>query len=377
MGTTAFMTLGAVLAGVAGVVVGAVLVRRRGPTSVRRRLAEVVATLVALGAVLALTVAATWARGVDFRWFAAVHVAYLGLVVSAPILGLGVLVATLRHRLPTVALVAAVVLLMLAPVGWYATHWAPFALRVSTADVALPPERAGHDPVRIGVMADLQTNHIGSYERRVVRTLQAQHPDLIVIPGDLFQGSDAQFAAVLPHYRALLRQLHAPHGVYAVQGDAESAQRLQLLVAGTGIQLLNDRIVSLHVGDRHVLLAGNELRWAPPEGLEIREQLIDADPAAVRVLVAHRPEVVLGLPMNSGVDVVIAGHTHGGQVALPLLGPIVKFSPVSRKVAGGGLHEVHGNPIYVSTGAGMVRAQAPQIRFLTRPSVGLVTLDGP
>ena len=57
-----------------------------------------------------------------------------------------------------------------------------------------------------------------------------------------------------------------------------------------------------------------------------------------------------------------------------MLGPVVKFSPVSRTVAGGGLHEVDGNPIYVPTGAGMVRQQAPQMRFLTRPSVGLITL---
>ena len=377
MGSTAFMTLGAVLAGVAGVVIGAVLLRRRGPRTRGRQVIEALTPLVAVGAVLALTLAVSLGRGVDSKFFALAHIAYLGLVVSAPILGLGVLVAIVRHRLPTVAVVAAVALLIPVPVGWYATHWAPYALRVSEARVVLAPARAGHDPVRIGVLADLQTNHVGSYERRVVRTLQAQHPDLIVIPGDLFQGNEAQFRRVLPAYRALLRSLHAPHGVYAVQGDAETADRLARLVAGTGVVVLNDRVVSLRVGDRHVLLGGNKLRWAPPEGVAVREELIDADPAAVRVLVAHRPEVVLGLPPNAGIDLVIAGHTHGGQVALPLFGPIVRFSPVSRPVAAGGLHEVDGNPIYVSTGAGLVRQQAPQIRFLTRPSVGLITLDSP
>ncbi|MEZ5178555.1 MAG: metallophosphoesterase [Acidimicrobiales bacterium] len=312
--------------------------------------------------------------GVDSRPFSAAHVAYLGLVVSAPMVGVGVLVAAVRRRVEPVAAVLAVVLLLPVPVGWYATHWAPFALRVDRAEVGLPAERAGTDPVRIGVLADLQTNHIGSYERRAVRTLLRQRPDLIVIPGDLFQGDDGQFEAILPHYRALLRTLHAPAGVFAVQGDSETEDRLERLVEGTGVRILHNDVVSLEVGDRRVWLGGNRLRWAPPAGVAVRDLLRRAPPGVVRVLVAHRPEVVLGLPEESGVDLVIAGHTHGGQVALPLLGPIVKFSPVSRTVAGGGLHEVRGNPIYVSTGAGMVRQQAPQVRFLTRPSVGLVTL---
>lgn len=374
MGMTTFLTAGAVLAGIGSLVVLRAVVVGRRSRPARVRLADLVAPVASAGAVLLVTLAAAWAWGVDSRVFSAAHVAYLGLVVSLPMLGLGLVVAAARRRTEPAVAVVAVVLLVAVPVGWYATHWAPYALRVDRATVALPAERAGTDPVRIGVLSDLQTNRIGPYEHRVVRTLLAQRPDLIVIPGDLFQGDDRQFQAVLPEYRALLRTLRAPAGVYVVQGDSETADRMQRLVEGTGIRILRDDAVALRVGDRRVLLGGNKLRWAPIEGVALRDRLRAAPAGAIRVLVAHRPEVVLGLPERSGVDVVIAGHTHGGQVALPLLGPVVKFSPVSRSVAAGGLHEVAGNPIYVSTGAGLVRQQAPQVRFLTRPSVGVVTL---
>lgn len=374
MGMTGFMTAAAVAAGLASLVVlGTVLVRRRRRPD-RLRAADVAAAVGAAAVVLLVALAGVWAWGVDSRIFSAAHVAYLGLVVSLPILAVGLLLFAIRCRTEPVVVGLALAMLVPVPVGWYATHWAPYALRVDRASVDLPAARDGNDPIRIGVLADLQTNRIGPYERRVVRTLLALRPDLIVIPGDLFQGDEGQFEAVLPHYRALLRSLRAPAGVFVVQGDSERAERMDRLVLGTGVRVLHDDAVDLRIGDRRVLLGGNKLRWAPIEGVALREQLASAPAGVVRVLVAHRPEVVLGMPERMGIDLVIAGHTHGGQVALPLVGPIVKFSPVSRTVAGGGLHEVRGNPIYVSTGAGLVRQQAPQVRFLTRPSVGVVTL---
>lgn len=374
MAMTTFLTVAAVLAGLVALVVLAVIAVRGRSRNRPLRLVDLLAPLGAAGLVLAVTAVAAFVKGVDSRAFALFHIAYLGLVVTLPMLGVGlVLVAVARRAVASVAVVGSV-LLLAVPIGWYATHWAPYALEVDRATLELPAARAGDDVVRVGVLSDLQTNTIGSYERRVVRTLQALRPDLIVIPGDLFQGDAEQFRATLPAYRELLGSLEAPAGVFVVEGDSETEDRLERLVEGTGIRILDNEVVDLTVGDRQVRLGGNPLRWAPLEGVAVRDDLIGSDDDAVRLLVAHRPEVVLGLAPDAGIDLVIAGHTHGGQVALPLLGPVITQSPVSRTVARGGLHEVAGNPIYVSTGAGMVRQQAPQIRFLTRPSVGLVTL---
>ena len=77
---------------------------------------------------------------------------------------------------------------------------------------------------------------------------------------------------------------------------------------------------------------------------------------------------------QSRIDLVVSGHTHGGQIVVPFFGPIMTLSHVPRSVAAGGLHQIDGNYIYVSRGVGCERMQAPRIRFLCPPEISLLTL---
>jgi len=95
----------------------------------------------------------------------------------------------------------------------------------------------------------------------------------------------------------------------------------------------------------------------------------------VKILLGHRPDWVLRLPPNATVDLTVAGHTHGGQVQLPFLGPLITFSAVPTEVGAGGLHEVNGNRVYVSSGVGWEHGGAPRIRFMAPPTVGVITLE--
>jgi predicted MPP superfamily phosphohydrolase len=207
-----------------------------------------------------------------------------------------------------------------------------------------------------------------------VTKLLALQPDIILVPGDLFQGSDRQFRQELGSFRRLLGRLEAPGGVYAVRGDADRGDRLDQLLVGTDIKILDYEVATTRVGDRTIRIGGNKLLWAPLPAVAMREELMASDPADIRILVSHRPDVVLLLPPNSGVDLTVSGHTHAGQISLPLLGPITTASRVSRSVARGGMHEVDGNEIFVSSGVGLARLDAPQVRLGTRPAVGLVVL---
>lgn len=94
----------------------------------------------------------------------------------------------------------------------------------------------------------------------------------------------------------------------------------------------------------------------------------------MRLLVAHRPDAVLRLSPATRVDLVVSGHTHGGQLQLPLVGPLTTASHVPRAVAAGGLHEIDGRRIYVSRGIGVERGQAPRLRFGAPPEVAILTL---
>jgi hypothetical protein len=369
----------AVIAGVIGLLggVAVAVVARRHPGPIGLRAVVLTGAVVAgLTAVAAIPVAS--AAEIS-RFFAVVHLLYLVTGIALPVVGIALLVAGAVRGARWPVWIVAVALLAPGPVSWYGTHVAPYRLTVERAEVPLHPERAGADPVRIGVLSDLQTGHIGAYEQRAVTELLALHPDIIVIPGDLYQGSDAGLERELPAFRTLLGRLEAPGGVYAVRGDSERDDNgtdgvLDRLVRGTDVQILDFEVATVDVGDRTVRLAGNGFRWAGFDTPRLIDELEAGDPADVRVLVAHRPDVALRLPPSADVDVTIAGHTHGGQIAVPFFGPVFGSTRLPRSNAAGGLHDVAGNPLFVSSGVGMVRVDAPQVRLFTRPAIGLVTL---
>ena len=367
---TLALTVVAVASGGAGVAT-ATVASRRGALGARALLAAGGATaLVGALAAVALVI-----RAAGFPMFAVVHLAYLGLTVTVPLLAVGVGVLAVGRQAPRALWAVVVVGLLPAPVGFYATHVEPHRLRVDRPVVVVDPERAGDDEVRIAVLADLQTNAVTDHERRAVDEVLAAEPDVILLPGDLFQGSDAELDDEVGDLRDLLGRLEAPHGVYFVQGDVDGGGHAARVLEGTGIEVLADEVTEVEVGDRTLRIGGTTLDYAGEQADAVRADLqrtpVDG---AITVLLSHRPDTVLRLPRASRVDLTVAGHTHGGQVVLPLLGPLLTFSDVPGAVARGGLHRVDGNPIYVSPGVGLEREQAPQVRFLSRPAVGIVTL---
>lgn len=359
--------VGAVIDAAAGIAAGAALavLRRRRPGALELLVA--VAVGVGGAAVQLLLVE---------DGYSTLHVLYLLLFVTLPVIGGTALLAGAvpATRPDPGALVAGGLLLALAPLGWWATHVEPYRLRTDRAELDVAALDGG-GPIRVGVISDIQTQHIGAYERRAVDRLMAEHPDLILVAGDVFQSDGPTFEAAVPEIQALLRRLRAPGGVFIVEGDVDSPGRLQMMTEGLDhIDWLDDEVVTTGVRGATVDIGGVELHYRSDEARATIAELAARPASDVRLLLAHRPDVVDLVP-EGGADLVVAGHTHGGQVNLPIIGPPVTLSGVPRKVAQGGLHEVHGQPIYVSTGVGLVRATAPQVRLWARPSVGLITLS--
>jgi predicted MPP superfamily phosphohydrolase len=323
-----------------------------------------------LGITTVVATALGLVRGLDL--FGVLHLWYLVLVVALPLTGLGLLVLARRREGTTATVVLAALMLVPAPIGVYSTHIEPFRLELDEQRVAVASTRSGSATVRVGVLADLQTAGVGDHERRAVQELLDARPDVIVLPGDLFHGGDAELEREAPGLRRLLARLSAPGGVYFVEGDVDGHGRPEAILPDS-IRRLDDEVVQVQVADRTLRIGGTNLDYASTGAERVRRELLEPGDD-ITLLVSHRPDTVLELPDDSGVDLVVAGHTHGGQVALPVFGPPLTLSAVPRQVGAGGLHEVHGNPIYVSTGVGMERGQAPQLRFGVRPSVAVLEL---
>ena len=316
------------------------------------------------------------------RMFGLIHLLYLDMVIVLPILAAAVLVLRKRLR-PTPAVRGlAVVLLIAAPaVGVYATFVEPYRLQVERPVVPLAAGRDGEAPLTIGILADIQTSRVGAHELAGIDAVMASAPDIVLIPGDFVQGWSGQRREAAAALRRRLETVRAPGGVYAVRGNCESSAFARELFEGLDVTYLENEIVQTRVRDRLVTIGGVDLDCTGPAARAVIGELESRDGAGdVRLLVAHRPDALLAMRAGthaSRIDLLVAGHTHGGQVRLPLLGPPLTLSAVPRAVAAGGLHVRDGRRVYVSRGLGWERGQAPRIRFLCPPEVTVMTLtDG-
>jgi predicted MPP superfamily phosphohydrolase len=365
----------------------AVLFSRRGGTPGWSKPAVV--SLARLTVAMAVGVAVFAARlpflvGAGANVFGLLHAAYADLVLSLPLGGLAVLLGEqIPHpvrpfvRLTRATRFAAIVMCLPGLVGIYASYVEPYRLQLETAQVALAPERPGTEPLRVAVLADIQTDHVTDYEFSAIRRIMEQSPDIILLPGDLFQSSSKRFAESEPVLRELLGQLAAPGGVYFVQGDVDYPDDIRRVLAGTNVRLLLNETVRTMVRGRAITIGGIETNYRAP-GARAIVRALESVPGQddIRILLAHRPDPVLDLQRDTRIDLMVAGHTHGGQVQIPLIGPIITLSSVPNRVAAGGLHELAGaRRVYVSRGVGLERDQAPRLRFLCPPEISLVTLQ--
>ncbi|MCP9489847.1 MAG: hypothetical protein MSC31_08210 [Solirubrobacteraceae bacterium MAG38_C4-C5] len=323
---------------------------------------------------LALWVAKLWLLvqvGMD-PFLGYLHVLWLDLVLVAPAFGLA-LAATGRGRRHRVAGLAG---LALALLGVWGSFVEPGRLLLERASVPLSADRAGEGPITVGVLVDLQFRRVGAQEREAVDRLMALRPDVILLPGDVHQDSDEVLREELPAIRELLGRLRAPGGVWFVEGDHEDQAEARLITAGTRVRVLDNEVATVPVGDRRLTIGGIGLRYRSAGARAVASRLERAPGSDdVRLLLAHRPDAAFLLPPRPRTDLVVAGHTHGGQIALPFVGPLMAFTDVPLSVAAGGLHDLgDARRIYVSRGVGVERGQAPRVRLNVPPEISLLTL---
>jgi uncharacterized protein len=353
----------------------AVLLRGRGPIGAGRML---VAAAVSSAFFLAKAVVLLKLIPASSR-FAVVLFAFAYVAGSLPLTALALLLASRQRKVSGLVRATAVLGLLGAPAAVWGSLIEPFRLQVEEVDVPLAAERAGEAPIRIGVLADLQARQVSEFERKAVWRLMALHPDLILIPGDLAQVWPRSTQESVAEFRALLGELDAPLGVWMVLGNCDSVDVVERALEGTRVRLLTDERVEIPFKDRRIVLCGIGMEFQSAAACAAARDL-EALPGSddVRILLAHYPDAYKLLPKPSRTDLVIAGHTHGGQVQVPWFGPPITLSSVPREVAAGGLHELDGRRVYVSRGVGVERGWAPRVRFNCPPEITLLELgDAP
>jgi len=360
------------LADLVFVLVGMALARRTQPHRAPFGLHALVGVAVPFVAFYVLKAAALVFLGESF--FFGLSVAWVTVFLVAPTLGAIVLVRARGNERPFTRPVrwTAAAALVLPPIGFYATFVEPARLVEERVEVPVPAARLPA-PLRVAVLADVQSKRVEPHLREAVAGAMAFEPHLILLPGDLIQAPADEYEAAIPEFRELLRPLEAPLGVFFVLGNTDDPSRVERAFEGTNVRLLRNEIVELTHAGRTVRIGGADAYPSAPHVALFARNFELAAGDDLRILLAHYPDVGLELQPGSRVDLVIAGHTHGGQVQIPFFGPPITLSAVPRRIAAGGLNDLDGRRFYVSRGLGCERGLAPRIRFLAPPELSLLT----
>lgn len=177
-------------------------------------------------------------------------------------------------------------------------------------------------PLRLVQISDLQLgeNYSTGQLQKVVQRIQREQPDVLVFTGDLFEDYSQCGAELEQEVTALFSQLRAPLGKYAVWGNrdygggAEKAYRRILQAAGFTL-LCNESVeISLENGEELLLCGLDDSLFGKPDGQPFLQQ--ESKAYAYRILLLHEPDVAQ-LWSHSAFQLILAGHSHGGQVRLP------------------------------------------------------------
>ncbi len=247
------------------------------------------------------------------------------------------------------------------------------------------------EPLRVLHLSDL---HLLPHQRRKqawIRSLAALDPDLVVVTGDLLGSADALAAvndALTPlfdypgaftfgnsdYFGPVLKSplAYVSASAHSKQGEQMPSKELSAMLTAAGWLDLNNHRTTIKAGGRAVEVSGVDDPHLERDGyLRVAGPVVESADVHIGLLHAPEPRLIDNFS-DDGFELILAGHTHGGQVCIPGYGAIVTNSGIDRdKVKG--LHRWRGDSwLHVSAGLG-TSPKAP-IRFACPPEASLLTL---
>lgn len=236
------------------------------------------------------------------------------------------------------------------------------------------------DGFRIAQLADI---HMGpfttaDYIRRCVATTNGLKPNLIALTGDYIAWDPGAEREVV----RILAGLHAPHGVFGCLGNHESESGTEEFIASLftaqGVRILRQEHAPVQLGDETLNLigiddprGGSEAEWMRDLYRRLHKGLVM--PGTLNILLAHEPSVFMfDRAAELGINLTLAGHTHGGQLALECVRRGLNISHLLYRYTSG-WYEKHGAQLYVNRGIGTT---VVPIRVGAPPEITLFELTG-
>lgn len=223
-------------------------------------------------------------------------------------------------------------------------------------------------------IAQLSDVHSGIYMTEdhmmeIVELTNSLHANLVALTGDHVDSSDLQ----IPSVRNAMKMLKSDYGIYGCLGNHDhfaTAEKVSEALRQVGIIMLDNSNRTLSIdGEKLSMVGVDDAGHGSSNFARLDDAMKGVDPQMFKILLSHRPEF-FPRAKEAGMDLTLAGHTHGGQVGIEFWGinlnPAYLFTRYVR-----GLYKENGKQLYVNVGVGMVGVP---IRIV-RPEITLITLQ--
>jgi uncharacterized protein len=268
---------------------------------------------------------------------------------------------------------SAIIPLILFSMVFYGFFIEPNRLMVHQETIQIDNWPAELSGLRIALIGEVHTGAWFIDDRklqRIVELTNQQQPDLVVLLGDYMVSNSWHSHRVEPEVTAAaLKNLKAPLGVYAVLGNHDwwyNGKKVIDAFEQNGIRVLEGEVAEVKWRDRSFFLVGIGDVWTRSQYFN---QTIDKIPTSSNVIIlTHNPDYFPAIPQN--VPLMLAAHTHGGQVNLPLIGRPVEPSDYGQRYAAGHVYE-NSHHLFVTTGIG---TSIMPVRFRVTPEIVILTV---
>ena len=250
----------------------------------------------------------------------------------------------------------------------YATLLEPEWLAIEHVTIPIPRLKPSFEGFRIVQLSDFhlhpytQIDHVAN----AVDEANRLKPDLVVLTGDFVLETADSIYEIAP----VLSRLDAKYGVFSILGNHDLWTNASIVQAGleeAGLPVLMNSGISLSIGQDMIYLAGLDDGWSGRPDLNLA--LKDLTPGIPTILLMHEPDFADTFSLDKRVSLQLSGHTHGGQVRIPILG--APALPEYGKKYDSGLYRVNEMWLYTNRGIGVI---GPPVRLNCRPEITEIIL---
>ncbi len=255
--------------------------------------------------------------------------------------------------------------------GVWSFYFEPYEIKIENVELEIKNLPSVFNGLKIIHLSDFHSKNFGKREKNVLEIVETLKPDFVFITGDVVDWTSRNFEAIQPFWEELGQNY--PGRIFGVYGNHDHRnikfRKLEKFLKESGIEFLKNESRKIELNNDFIYLIGVD---DPHDGYDdLTKAMAGLDSGSIKILLAHSPEIVRKIKnQNLRIDLILVGHTHGGQINIPILVDLIlplKYDKQYKK----GFFKEDSISMHVSRGIG---PSVLPLRFNSFPEITLIKL---